>query len=82
VQAPEVIKLDDVPLAFTRFYDYKKWLEPYDDDDYVLLTDTKDTYFQKHPFAEVADLMAKTKVDLMFFQEYKVSATIDPGLYN
>jgi hypothetical protein len=68
VKAPPVVKKDDVPLAFTRFYDYKKWLEPYHDDDLVLLTDTKDTYFQKDPFAEVADLLANSKVDLMFFQ--------------
>jgi hypothetical protein len=73
VQAPVVIKKDGIPLAFTRFYDYKTWLEPYGDEDIILLTDTKDTYFQKHPFAEVADLLHKSEVDLMFFQEHKVT---------
>jgi hypothetical protein len=37
---------DGLPLAFIRFYHYLKWLEPYDDDDLVLLSDTKDTFFQ------------------------------------
>jgi hypothetical protein len=74
VQAPKVQRLPDVPLAFTRFFDYQKWLEPYDDNDLVLLSDTKDTFFQKPPFADVTDVLSNEEggVDLMMFQEYRV----------
>jgi hypothetical protein len=69
-----VNQIEGVPLAFTRFYDYKKWIEPYDDDDLVLLSDTKDTFFQMRPFDSVKDMLSNDKggVDLMMFREYAV----------
>jgi hypothetical protein len=74
VEAPVVNRLPDVPLAFTRFFDYQKWLKPYGDNDMVLLSDSKDTFFQRPPFDDVADILSNEEggVDLMMFQEFRV----------
>jgi len=73
---------DNLPLAFIRFYEYKKWIEPYADDDLVLVADTADTFFQSDPFIqpEVQALGSAGSPDLMLFAEYLV--TIGTQLIN
>ena len=75
VNAQVVKPTSDLPLAFIRFYEYKKWIEPYADDDLVLLSDTADTFFQSDPFLfpEVQAMGSPgNEVDLMLFAEYLV----------
>jgi hypothetical protein len=47
---PKKAVTEAVHLGTTRFLDYKKWLDDYDDEDLVLLTDMRDVLFQSHPF--------------------------------
>lgn len=74
VTAKVVLPTSSLPLAFIRFYEYKKWIEPYADDDLVLLSDTADTFFQGDPFGspEVQAMNSGSGVDLMLFAEHLV----------
>jgi hypothetical protein len=80
VTAKVVDASGDIDKQMLRYIEYRKWLAPYADDTLVFLCDTKDTFFQVHPFLAYVDMFAKEGKDLFFFQEHII--TIDTQVMN
>jgi hypothetical protein len=73
VTAKVVDSSGDIDKQMLRYIEYRKWLEPYADDTLVFLCDTKDTFFQQHPFRAYEEMFKTGGKDLFFFQEYIIT---------
>jgi hypothetical protein len=69
VQLRFVEKEENLPLASSRMHWYSEWLKDYKENDWVMVADVRDVFFQQHPFQDVATLLGAGKKDLILFYE-------------
>eukprot|EP00553_Chaetoceros_curvisetus_P002417 CAMPEP_0204613694 /NCGR_PEP_ID=MMETSP0717-20131115/1624_1 /ASSEMBLY_ACC=CAM_ASM_000666 /TAXON_ID=230516 /ORGANISM="Chaetoceros curvisetus" /LENGTH=430 /DNA_ID=CAMNT_0051626197 /DNA_START=1 /DNA_END=1293 /DNA_ORIENTATION=- len=72
------------PVATARYELYWAWSLHYDKHSWIMLIDSRDTYFQSNPFANVERENDATKSDglLYFFEENSEVAKIKDSSYN
>jgi hypothetical protein len=70
VQLRFVQKEKNIPLASSRMKWYSEWLDDYNNEDLVMMTDVRDVFFQRRPFdGDVAIILGAGKKDLILSYE-------------
>merc|ERR1719232_1754322 len=68
------------PVATARYELYYAWSTQYSNDSWILLIDSRDTYFQENPFSSL-ETPPKKQV-LMLFEENRESVTLGKSSFN